>query len=133
MHGQRSARHLDDPIRPFAGLTVGQLLSLLLGAGAGFATYRLSARFPSPNGVVTELYIFLVIAVAAGFAGVGMLLAGGQGVRGRVHPLVGAATGAWPRAGSSVHHRPGAGSEPAQTTGSGSAFSRTAIGRGTPQ
>src|SRR5665213_236455 len=79
MHGQRSARHLDDPIRPFAGLTVGQLLSLLLGAGAGFATYRLSARFPSPNGVVTELYIFLVIAVAAGFAGVGMLLAGGQG------------------------------------------------------
>ncbi|HVC82157.1 MAG TPA: carboxypeptidase-like regulatory domain-containing protein [Chloroflexota bacterium] len=79
MHGQHSARHLDDPIRPFAGLTVGQLLSLLLGAGAGFATYRLSVRFPNPNGVVTELYIFLVIAVAAGFACVGMLLAGGNG------------------------------------------------------
>jgi hypothetical protein len=79
MHGQRSARHLDDPIRPFAGLTVDQLLSLLLGAGAGFATYRLTVRFPSPNGAITELYIFLVIAVAAGFACVGMLLAGGQG------------------------------------------------------
>ncbi|HVA89909.1 MAG TPA: hypothetical protein VNL71_08690 [Chloroflexota bacterium] len=79
MHGQHSARHLDDPIRPFAGLTVGQLLSLLLGAGAGFATYRLLARFPSPSGLVAELSIFLVIAVAAGVAGVGMLLAGGQG------------------------------------------------------
>src|SRR5260370_18749922 len=76
--GQRTAKHLDDPLRPFAGLTVGQLLALLAGGAAGFGTYKLLARFPTPSSALGELYTFLVIAVAAAVAGPGMLLAGGQ-------------------------------------------------------
>ena len=77
--GHRTAKHLDDPLRPFAGLTVGQLLALLAGATAGYGAYKLLAHLPTHNSTITELYIFVVITVAAAVAGPGLLLAGGTG------------------------------------------------------
>ena len=77
--GQPTAKHLDDPLRPFAGLTVGQLLALLAGGATGFGVYKLLALFPTRNGALGELYAFLVIAAAVAVAGPVMLLSGGQG------------------------------------------------------
>ncbi|HVA89975.1 MAG TPA: hypothetical protein VNL71_09030, partial [Chloroflexota bacterium] len=77
--GQPTAKHLDDPLRPFAGLTVGQLFAVLAGGAAGFGAYKLLALLPARNGALGELYTFLVIAAAVMVAGPVMLLTGGQG------------------------------------------------------
>jgi hypothetical protein len=74
--GYRSARFLDDPVRPLFGLTIAQDIAFLVGALAAYPVWHVLGIFSALGYFGLELQIFLTGACVAAVIGVGLLLAG---------------------------------------------------------